>query len=109
MSKDGDYSDDFSLPVKDYISSERLKISSWLTADPTAILKSGNVVAFVHHGGANCYHEAVLYVLNLIKAIFSPPPLCPSNDKNAPNRSVRLIAKQGWGPAHYSPSMVGPL
>ncbi|CAN8102298.1 unnamed protein product [Discula destructiva] len=59
MAKLGDYSDDYSLPLQDYISSGRLKLSPWLSADPTAILESGNVVAFVHHGGSNCYHEGV--------------------------------------------------
>lgn len=59
MTKWGAYSDDFTLPVQEHIASGRLRLSGWLNADPPSILESGHVVAAVHHGGANCYHEAV--------------------------------------------------
>jgi hypothetical protein len=41
----------------------RVRIESWLKADPVAILETGNIVCFVHHGGANSYFEATWYVL----------------------------------------------
>jgi hypothetical protein len=37
----------------------RVRIETWLKAEPNALLGSGNVVASVHHGGANSYFEAV--------------------------------------------------
>ncbi|KAJ4251887.1 hypothetical protein NW762_011184 [Fusarium torreyae] len=54
-----DYSDDVFLPVKGHIESGRLKMEKWLTVDPTSLLESGLIAASVHHGGANCYNEAV--------------------------------------------------
>lgn len=60
MDKQGNYSDEYKKPLQAHLDSGRLKLSTWLEADPTSILESGHVVAFVHHGGANCYHEAVL-------------------------------------------------
>ncbi|WWD08485.1 hypothetical protein V865_006597 [Kwoniella europaea PYCC6329] len=38
---------------------DRLKIVDWLKPDPLAILKTGNVVCFVNHGGSNSYHEGL--------------------------------------------------
>ncbi|SCO42679.1 uncharacterized protein FFMR_06900 [Fusarium fujikuroi] len=32
---------------------------SWLIADPSSLLDTGNIVTSVHHGGSNCYHEAL--------------------------------------------------
>jgi 2-acylglycerol O-acyltransferase 1 len=40
------------------IKNGRVKIESWLKADPVAILETGNIVCFVHHGGANSWFEA---------------------------------------------------
>jgi UDP:flavonoid glycosyltransferase YjiC (YdhE family) len=40
----------------------RVRIESWLKADPVAILRSGHIVCAVHHGGANSYYEAAWYV-----------------------------------------------
>ena len=37
---------------------ERFKIVDWIDADPGEVLRHGNVVAYVHHGGANSYYEA---------------------------------------------------
>ena len=39
---------------------ERFKIVDWLEADPISIMKHPNVVAYIHHGGANSYYEAAL-------------------------------------------------
>ncbi|KAM7200695.1 Glycosyltransferase sdnJ [Naviculisporaceae sp. PSN 640] len=36
----------------------RVRIESWLKADPVAILRSGHIACSVHHGGANSYFEA---------------------------------------------------
>lgn len=38
---------------------DRVRTTGWLTVDPYALLETGNIVASVHHGGANCYHEAI--------------------------------------------------
>jgi hypothetical protein len=37
----------------------RVKVVDWLEVDPPALLQSGYVGAFVHHGGGNSYHEAL--------------------------------------------------
>jgi len=39
---------------------ERFRIVDWLEADPASIMKHPNVVAYIHHGGANSYYEAAL-------------------------------------------------
>jgi hydrogenase maturation factor len=36
----------------------RLRVVDWLTVDPLALLKEGNVVCSVHHGGANSFYES---------------------------------------------------
>ncbi|WWC85599.1 uncharacterized protein L201_000463 [Kwoniella dendrophila CBS 6074] len=38
---------------------DRLKIVDWLKADPFAMLRSGNIICSIHHGGSNSYHEAL--------------------------------------------------
>jgi hypothetical protein len=38
---------------------ERLRIVSWLKADPYAVLATGQVVCSINHGGSNSYHEAL--------------------------------------------------
>jgi UDP:flavonoid glycosyltransferase YjiC (YdhE family) len=38
----------------------RFMFVDWLNADPAEVLKHVNVVANVHHGGANSYYEAAL-------------------------------------------------
>ncbi|PCD32332.1 hypothetical protein FGRA07_09584 [Fusarium graminearum] len=53
------YSDDVFLPVKQHLDSGRLKLERWLTVDPTSLLESGLIITSIHHGGANCYNEAV--------------------------------------------------
>jgi UDP:flavonoid glycosyltransferase YjiC (YdhE family) len=40
----------------------RVRIETWLKAEPNALLGSGSVVVSVHHGGANSYFEAVRLV-----------------------------------------------
>ena len=39
---------------------ERFRIVDWLEADPASIMKHPNVVAYIHHGGANSYYECAL-------------------------------------------------
>ena len=38
---------------------DRMRIVTWLKADPVALLRTGNVICFVSHGGSNSYHEAL--------------------------------------------------
>ncbi|KAI0505116.1 hypothetical protein F5B22DRAFT_538212 [Xylaria bambusicola] len=60
MKKEGAYSDaDVFLPVQKYIEKGRLKISEWLGANPVSLLGTGHIIASIHHGGANCYNEAI--------------------------------------------------
>lgn len=37
----------------------RFRLENWLNADPAALLEIGHIILSVHHGGSNCYHEAV--------------------------------------------------
>ncbi|KAM0246292.1 hypothetical protein ACHAQJ_010264 [Trichoderma viride] len=60
MRKEGEFSDDFLVPAKKYIEDGRLRLESWLEVDPTSLYKTGDIVASVHHGGANCFYETVL-------------------------------------------------
>lgn len=41
------------------IKTDRVRITSWVAADPCSILQSGHIVCSVHHGGANSHHEAL--------------------------------------------------
>ncbi|KAG5743422.1 hypothetical protein H9Q70_013864 [Fusarium xylarioides] len=59
FNKLGDFSDNFLVHLKPYLDNERLKMPSWLVADPSSLLDTGNIVTSVHHGGSNCYHEAL--------------------------------------------------
>jgi len=49
--------------VKGEIKEGRLRLEKWLPIDPAAIMETGEVAISVHHGGANCFMEAVAYVL----------------------------------------------
>jgi hypothetical protein len=57
-SKDGG----FQIIAKE-LANARVRIEEWLPAQPIAILRSGNVICMIHHGGSNSYHEAIRYVL----------------------------------------------
>ena len=46
--------------LKDPVDKEKFRIVDWIEADPASIMKHPNVVAFVHHGGANSYYEVAL-------------------------------------------------
>jgi hypothetical protein len=39
--------------------SRRVKVMKWLTIDPTALMETGDIAAFVTHGGANGFHESI--------------------------------------------------
>ncbi|KAI0976908.1 hypothetical protein F4678DRAFT_128756 [Xylaria arbuscula] len=54
-----DVPEDFTLPAQKLIDQGRLRVTKWLTVSPASILDTGYIVASVHHGGANCYHEAI--------------------------------------------------
>ncbi|KAI9162828.1 Pectin lyase 1 [Paramyrothecium foliicola] len=58
--KAGNYSDEVFEPLQGYINNGRLRIETWLKADPVSLLRTGDITVSVHHGGAGCYHEAVL-------------------------------------------------
>ena len=46
--------------LKDPRDGDRFRIVDWLVADPASIMKHPNVVAWIHHGGANSYFEGTL-------------------------------------------------
>ena len=39
---------------------ERFRIVDWIEANPASIMKHPNVIAYIHHGGANSYYEVAL-------------------------------------------------
>lgn len=41
------------------MATDRVRIVSWLNADPVAVLQSGSVVCWANHGGSNSFHEAL--------------------------------------------------
>ena len=49
--------DDLEKMVQNY--EGRLQVVQWLNVDPAALLQSGWVRGYVHHGGGNSYHEAL--------------------------------------------------
>ena len=59
FNKMGDYSDDVFLPLEPFLKSDRMRTPSWLVADQSSLLETGDIRVSVHHGGANCYHEAI--------------------------------------------------
>ena len=59
MAKEGTYSDDYLGSLQGYIDHGRLRITEWLGANPASLLETGYVIASIHHGGANCYNEAI--------------------------------------------------
>lgn len=62
IKKRSHFQDDFLLDLEGEIKEGRLRLERWIKPDPAALLEKGSIVLSVHHGGANCYHEAVGYV-----------------------------------------------
>jgi len=46
--------------LKDPRDKERFRIVNWFEADPASIMKHPNIIAYVHHGGANSFFEGAL-------------------------------------------------
>ncbi|KAH6975659.1 hypothetical protein EDB80DRAFT_727887 [Ilyonectria destructans] len=59
FNKVGNYSDDYLSALKPHLDSGRLRMERWLTVDPSSLLETGYIIASIHHGGSNCYHEAI--------------------------------------------------
>ncbi|KAK8135475.1 hypothetical protein PG984_003415 [Apiospora sp. TS-2023a] len=59
LAPDSEFGDEFKAPLKGYIAGDRIRISSWLPIDAMAMMETGHIIASVHHGGANSYHEAL--------------------------------------------------
>lgn len=38
----------------------RLRIETWLEVEPPTLLQEGNILLYVHHGGAGSYHDSIL-------------------------------------------------
>ncbi|RKU40519.1 hypothetical protein DL546_002153 [Coniochaeta pulveracea] len=43
-----------------WIDAEEVRIVDWLQPEPIAVLESGHIACFVHHGGANSFNEAAI-------------------------------------------------
>lgn len=54
-------SDTFQKVLGTFIDSESVRIVPWIQADIIALLETGKIAAYVHHGGANSYFEACKY------------------------------------------------
>lgn len=59
FNKRREFPDSFLVELQEFITQGRLRLEKWIKIDPASLLETGNVVLSVHHGGANCYHEAV--------------------------------------------------
>ncbi|KAL5353704.1 hypothetical protein ACLOAV_001744 [Pseudogymnoascus australis] len=59
FNKRREFPDLFLAELQEFIAQGRLRLEKWIKIDPASLLETGNVVLSVHHGGANCYHEAV--------------------------------------------------
>ncbi|QSZ37360.1 hypothetical protein DSL72_009458 [Monilinia vaccinii-corymbosi] len=59
FNKRHEFTDQFLDILEGDIKSGRVRMSNWITVDPAALLETGNVIVSVHHGGANCFHEAI--------------------------------------------------
>lgn len=59
VKKETDYDDGFMEPLIPFTNNGRVRVESWLAADPPSLLESGHIIASVHHGGSGCYHEAI--------------------------------------------------
>ena len=53
----------FLADLSDELANGRLRLERWLSVDPASLIETGDVVLFVHHGGASCYNEAVGYII----------------------------------------------
>ncbi|KAM0133454.1 hypothetical protein ACHAP3_005980 [Botrytis cinerea] len=53
------FTDEFLAIISPDLESGRVRMSKWINVDPAALLETGNIIASVHHGGANCFHEAI--------------------------------------------------
>lgn len=47
--------------ISEEIANGRVRIVEWLGVDPLAVMKTGNIMCSVHHGGPNSFHEALRY------------------------------------------------
>ena len=44
--------------LRPYLDSDEVRITPWLTTDPSALLQTGTIICSVHHGGGNSFYEA---------------------------------------------------
>ncbi|KAI1460637.1 hypothetical protein F4805DRAFT_416567 [Annulohypoxylon moriforme] len=53
------FDDEFLDPVRPFLENGRLRMMSWLPVELTGLFETGHIVAYVHHGGAGGFHEAL--------------------------------------------------
>ncbi|KAJ8068866.1 hypothetical protein OCU04_002550 [Sclerotinia nivalis] len=59
FNKRHEFTDQFLDILSSDLKSGRVRMSNWIKVDPAALLETGNIIVSVHHGGANCFHEAI--------------------------------------------------
>ena len=68
--KGGDWVDVIKKKVE--VEGRRVRIEQWISAEMAAVLASETVIAAIHHGGANSYHEALWLVTSPLPSV---PPI----------------------------------
>jgi hypothetical protein len=48
--------------LREEIEQDRVRIVSWVKTEPSALLRSGNVICAVNHGGASSFFESAVFV-----------------------------------------------
>ena len=92
------------------LSSDRVRITSWLKADPAAILETGDIVCSVHHGGANSWFEAIKYVPYPTLLLFHRTPFLhePKSPLSFPINRLTNPAQPSSCPDSESPTSSFP-
>lgn len=59
LKKRGVFGDESLSAVSKEFKQGRLRLETWLKADPAAIMEAGNVACMLHHGGAGSFSDAL--------------------------------------------------
>lgn len=59
FNKRHEFTDEFLDILNEEIRADRVRMSKRIKADPPALLETRDIVVSVHHGGVNCFHEAI--------------------------------------------------
>jgi hypothetical protein len=50
---------DWEALVKPLEATQRVKVTQWLSVDPSSLMETGHIAAFVTHGGAGGFHDSI--------------------------------------------------